>query len=170
MTRASSRTRAGRRYPRAGSGAGDDEPRIVDLGNAGFDGLDGDGVTSVIAHVVGIGLRQLAVLAFPRLEPFSQFGGNPGGSAAVHLGFLDPLVQRVRPTANLLRDGNQRRPARRMLPLVLRTIRTALARTSGANPFVVLLMIAPSLRSWGLRQSRDGSNPQPGKRFNRSRA
>src|SRR5829696_7884703 len=62
-----------------------------------------------------VGLTQLAVLALQRLQLLGDFDRHAGTLAAVDLRLLHPLVQRLRRTADLLRDRHNRRPARGML-------------------------------------------------------
>ena len=62
-----------------------------------------------------VGLPQLAVLALQRTQLLRNVGGHAGALAAVNLGFLCPIVQRLRGTADLGRNRLHRCPARRIL-------------------------------------------------------
>src|SRR3954451_19051665 len=66
-----------------------------------------------------VGLTQLAVLALQRLQLLGYFGRNAGTLAAVDRRLLHPLVQRLRRTADLLRNRHNRRPARGVLSGVI---------------------------------------------------
>lgn len=64
-------------------------------------------------------LAKLAVLAFQCLQLVGNLGRNPGAPAAVDLGLLQPRMSRLGRAADLIRNGNHRRPLRRMVPLVI---------------------------------------------------
>ena len=66
-----------------------------------------------------VGLSKLAVLALQRLQLRRHVGRHAGPLAAVDLGLLHPLVQRLRRAADLGRDRRDRRPARGMLAFVI---------------------------------------------------
>ena len=66
-----------------------------------------------------VGLPQLAVLPLQRLEPLALVRRRTRPDAAVALRLLHPLVQRLRRAADLARNRDDRRPARRMLALVI---------------------------------------------------
>ena len=78
------------------------------------------------------------------LQPGGHLRRRTGRAPAVALGLLQPLVERLPGAADLRRDRDDRRPTRRVLPLVIQNHpRTARSRISGENLFVVLLVIAP---------------------------
>ena len=84
---------------------------------------------------------QLAVLSLQRLHPLDQFGRTARALAAVDLGLLDPVIERMRRATDLRAIDTmacQREPC---WPSVSSTSRTARSRTSGENLFVVLLMM-----------------------------
>src|SRR6202789_3947232 len=90
-----------------------------------------------------VGLTELAVLSLQGLELGGHVRGQAKLAPAVSLGPANPLMQRLRSATDLARNRDQRCPTRRMFMLVIQTIRTARARTSGENLFVVLLVMAP---------------------------
>ena len=66
-----------------------------------------------------VGLAQLAVLALQGVQLGGHVGGDAGAVAAVGLRLLDPLVQRLRRTADPGRDREDRLPARWVIALTL---------------------------------------------------
>src|SRR5215475_15289340 len=91
-----------------------------------------------------IGLAKLPVLPLQRLEPVRNIRWHAGSFAAVDLGLLDPLMQRLRRTAETFDEIDTTAAQREACsPSCSRTIRTARVRTSGENLFVVLLVMAP---------------------------
>ena len=66
-----------------------------------------------------VGLAQLAVLALKRLQLCRDLGWHADTSTAIDLGFLDPLVQRLRRTPDLGRDRYDRCPSRCVVAFVV---------------------------------------------------
>jgi hypothetical protein len=66
-----------------------------------------------------------------------------GCTSTVTFRLLQPFAQRLPGATDFGSNRDDRRPTRRVLPLMIQYIRTARSRTSGENLFVVLLVIAP---------------------------
>src|SRR4029079_18361313 len=62
---------------------------------------------------------QLAVLALKRLQTFALVARDTGLAAAVDVGLLDPLIERLRRAADLGRNRHDRRPLRGVLAAML---------------------------------------------------
>ena len=79
-----------------------------------------------------VGLLELAVLAFKRLQAFAFVGGETGALASVTFGLADPVGERLRRAADLGRRSKRRPPtARGSRRRCSKTKRTARSRTSG---------------------------------------
>jgi len=63
--------------------------------------------------------RSSRVLSLQRLQPVGHLGRNAYPRAAVDLGPLDPLIERVRCASDLRRDRHDRLPTRPMLAFVV---------------------------------------------------
>ena len=90
---------------------------------------------------ISLVLSQLAVLAFKGLHLLSHLAGDTGPLAAIHLGFVDPVIQGLRRTADLRGNRKDCLPTRSMLALIVQHQSQARSRTSGEYVFVVLLMM-----------------------------
>src|ERR1700727_568618 len=90
-----------------------------------------------------VGLTEPAVLSLQGLELGGHVRGQARLAPAVSLGPANPLMQRLRRAADLRGNRSHRRPPRGMILLVLENQPNRRVRTSGENPFVVLLAIAP---------------------------
>ena len=92
-----------------------------------------------------VGLLQLPVLAFQRLQLLGHLGGDAAAIPAINLGFLDPLVQCLRRATDLRGNRQDRRPAALMLPGIVQNQANRAFRTSGEYLLVVLLrMLHPT--------------------------
>ncbi len=112
---------------------------------------------------------------------FSETSPDAGALATVDFRLVDPFPQRVRRAANLRRHQRHRRPARRVIALVIQNHPHRTGANLGENLLVVLLIMAPSYLEVGasgkpgavhpralrrplLRARRDGEPHQGGAR------
>jgi hypothetical protein len=93
-------------------------PRLLSVIAGKFDGLPRPSRATTPQQRL-ISLPKLAVLPFEGLQPVGHLGRNAGPLPAVNLGLLDPVMQRLRCTADLARNRGHRRPARPMLARVI---------------------------------------------------
>ena len=76
-----------------------------------------------------------------RLHPFGQFGWNARRLAAVDVGLLDPVIQPMRPAADLRGDRYDGLQARLGLAFAVQYQSHGAVAHFGENLFVVLLMM-----------------------------
>src|SRR6476619_2550210 len=88
-----------------------------------------------------VGLPKFPVLPLQGLQLGRHLSRHPRRTAVVALSLFEPFIEGLPGAANFGRDRDDCCPTRRMLALVIQTIRTARSRTSGENLFVVLLVI-----------------------------
>ena len=154
-------------------------PLIVDESDHVFDRRSappGQNKTTLCAGSRSLG--ELAVFPLQRLHPFAQLARNARAPGVVDLGFLGPLVQRLRrvPTFDEIDSITAQRDT--CWCSLSNTMRTAHWGTSGEYLFVVLLMglhpthelepPADPTRSMS-RINRDGCGPGSARRCCRAR-